>query len=72
MPKNEDDVHVLLDGKIAELLAKIATVDIPGAFLQNKIPKNEDDVHVLLDGKIAELLAKIATVDIPGAFLQQN
>ena len=23
MPKNEDDVHVLIDGKIAELLAKI-------------------------------------------------
>ena len=37
----------------------VATVDIPGAFLQTKMPQNEDDVHVVLDGKIAELLAKI-------------
>ena len=44
------DAHVKLD---------VATVDIPGAFLQTKMPKNEDNVHVVLDGKIAELLAKI-------------
>ena len=24
----------------------VATVDIPGAFLQTKMPNNEDDVHV--------------------------
>jgi hypothetical protein len=37
----------------------VATVDIPGAFLQTKMPKGEDDVHVILDGRMAELLAKI-------------
>ena len=37
----------------------IATVAIPGAFLQTKIPKGEDDVHVILDGQMPELLAKI-------------
>ena len=38
----------------------VATVDIPGEFLQTKMPKGEDDVHVILDGQMAELLAKIA------------
>ena len=38
----------------------VATVDIPGAFLQTKMPKEEKDVHVILDGRMAELLAKIA------------
>ena len=38
----------------------VATVDIPGAFLQTKMPKGEKDVHVILDGRMAELLAKIA------------
>ena len=38
----------------------VATLDIPGAFLQTRHPKNEDDVHVILDGRMAELLAKIA------------
>ena len=38
----------------------VATVDIPGAFLQTKMPKDEKDVHVILDGRMAELLAKIA------------
>ena len=28
----------------------VATVDIPGVFLQTKIPKGEDNVHVILDG----------------------
>ena len=37
----------------------IATVDIPGAFLQTKMPKGEDGVHMVLDGRMAELLAKI-------------
>ena len=37
----------------------VATVDIPGAFVQTKMPKGEDNVHVILDGQIAELLAKI-------------
>ena len=38
----------------------VATVDIPGAFLQTKQPKEEKDVHVVLDGRMAELLAKIS------------
>ena len=38
----------------------VATVDIPGAFLQTKMPKDERDVHVILDGRMAELLAKIS------------
>ncbi len=38
----------------------VATVDIPGAFLQTKMPKDKKDVHVILDGRMAELLAKIA------------
>jgi len=38
----------------------VATVDIPGAFLQTKMPENEEDVHIVLDGRMAELLAKIA------------
>ena len=38
----------------------VATVDIPGAFIQTKMPKDEKDVHVVLDGHMAELLAKIA------------
>ena len=37
----------------------VATVDIPGAFLQTKLPKDEKDVHVVLDGRMTELLAKI-------------
>ena len=37
----------------------VATVDIPGAFLQTKMPKREDNVHVILDGRMAELLASI-------------
>ena len=37
----------------------VATVDIPGAFLQTKIPKGEGDVHVILDNQMTELLAKI-------------
>ena len=28
----------------------VATVDIPGAFLQTKMPKGEDDVHMILNG----------------------
>ena len=38
----------------------VATVDIPGAFLQTKMPDDEEDVHVMLDGRMAELLAKIS------------
>ena len=38
----------------------VATVDIPGAFIQTKMPKDEKDVHVVLDGRMAELLAKIS------------
>ena len=37
----------------------VATVDIPGAFLQAKQPDDEI-VHVVLDGRMAELLAKIS------------
>ena len=37
----------------------VATVDIPGAFLQTKWPKGEKDVHVMLDGEMAMLLAKV-------------
>ena len=36
----------------------VATVDIPGAFLQAKQPKEDKDVHVILNGRMAELLAK--------------
>jgi hypothetical protein len=38
----------------------VATVDIPGAFLQTKMPEDEEPVHVILDGRMAELLAKIS------------
>ena len=38
----------------------VATVDIPGAFLQTKMSKEGKDVHVVLDGRMAKLLAKIA------------
>jgi hypothetical protein len=38
----------------------VATLDIPGAFLQTKMPDDEEDVHVILDGRMAELLAKIS------------
>ena len=38
----------------------VATLDIPGAFLQARVPKDDRDVHVVLDGRMAELLAKIS------------
>ena len=38
----------------------VATVDIPGLFLQNTMPKGEDDVYSILDGRMAKLLANIA------------
>ena len=38
----------------------VATLDIPGAFLQTKMPDDEDEVHVILEGRMAELLAKIS------------
>lgn len=38
----------------------VATVDIPGAFLQTKMPDDEEDVHVLIEGRMAELLSKIS------------
>ena len=38
----------------------VATVDIPGAFLQTKLPEEDEDVHVVLDGRMAELLAKVS------------
>lgn len=38
----------------------VATVDIPGAFLQTKWPSDEKKVHVVLDDRMAELLAKIS------------
>ena len=38
----------------------VATLDIPGAFLQTKHPKNDDDVHAILDDQMAKLLAKIS------------
>ena len=38
----------------------VATVDIPGAFLQTKWPADEKKVHVVLDDRMAELLAKIS------------
>ena len=38
----------------------VATVYIPGTFLQTKVSKEENGVHVILDGRIVELLAKIA------------
>ena len=42
---------------------EVATVDIPGAFLQTKMPADDRDVHVVLDGRMAELLAKISPED---------
>ena len=50
---------------------KVATADIPGAFLQTKMPKDEKDVHVVLDGRIAELLAKIAP-DVYQEYIHQH
>eukprot|EP00984_Skeletonema_dohrnii_P028998 scaffold19286_cov169-Skeletonema_dohrnii-CCMP3373.AAC.1 len=41
----------------------VATVDIPGAFLQTKVPEDDRDIHVVLDGRMAELLAKISPAD---------
>jgi hypothetical protein len=41
----------------------VATVDIPGAFLQAKVPEEDRDIHVVLDGRMAELLGKISPVD---------
>ena len=41
----------------------VATVDIPGAFLQTKMPEEDRAVHVVLDGRMAELLAKISPDD---------
>jgi hypothetical protein len=38
----------------------VATVDIPGAFLQTKWPEDEKKVHVVLDDRMAELLSKIS------------
>jgi hypothetical protein len=38
----------------------VATVDLPGAFLQTKMPNDEPDVHVMIEGRMAELLAKIS------------
>ena len=37
----------------------VATVGIPGAFLQTKMSKDKDDIHIIDDRRIAELLAKI-------------
>ena len=37
----------------------VATVDIPGAFVQTKMPKAGKDVHVIFDGRMAELLPKL-------------
>ena len=38
----------------------VATVDIPGTFLQTRTTKEEKDVHVIFNGRMAKLLAKIA------------
>ena len=38
----------------------MATLDIPGAFLQTKMPSDEKVVHVVLDGRMAELLTRIS------------
>ena len=35
----------------------VATVDIPGAFLQTPMPKDEDPVHIRIAGRMVELLA---------------
>ena len=43
----------------------VATVDIPGAFLQTKMPKEEKDVHVILDGRMAETIGKNCARDLP-------
>jgi len=37
----------------------VATVDLPGAFIQTNMPDDEPDVHVMMEGRIAELLEKI-------------
>ena len=37
----------------------VATVDIPGAFLQTKMPKEEKYVHIVLDDGKAELFSKL-------------
>jgi hypothetical protein len=48
----------------------VATVDIPGAFLQTKMPSDKK-VHVVLEGRIAELLAKI-TPDVYREFVHHR
>ena len=40
-------------------LRDVATVDIPGAFLQTDLPDDEDSVHIKLTGKMARLLLAI-------------
>ena len=37
----------------------VATVDIPGAFLQTPMPEDEDPVHLKLTGQMARLLASL-------------
>ena len=37
----------------------VATVDIPGDFLQAKQPEGDKDVHVVLEGRMGELLANL-------------
>ena len=38
----------------------IATIDVPGAFLQTKLPEFEKDIHVVLEEHMTELLAQIS------------
>ena len=49
----------------------VATLDIPGAFLQAKQPDGDKDVHVMLDRRITELLAKIS-LDTYGDYVHQR
>ena len=43
----------------------VATLDIPGAFLQTRMPDGEEKVYVMLEGRIAELLEKNGSQHIP-------
>ena len=47
----------------------VASVDIPGMFLQTDVPEGKDDVHIWLDGTMAEFLIQTS---MDCAFEQQR
>ena len=55
------NLHALYLTSIQDALEgrDVATVDIPGAFLQTDMPNNEPPVHIKLTGQMVDLLCKI-------------